>query len=162
MTCCGFGLKMSSLYFSFCENIFLRGPHPPPSPEERGPILRTEKFTFIKEKYYLKTTPFLERERPPLLWRGARGEAFRRFCLRSRLDFVRVTQGDVPVLRVGGGIGPRSGPIPPPLYSRQAVILRKAQHALCAGPIRRTVLTLCTKRIVCNLFLFLQTPNSNW
>jgi hypothetical protein len=67
MTSHGFTLKMNYLYFSFLETILLRKPHPPPSPEERGPILRTEKFTFIKEKYFLKTTPFLERERPPLL-----------------------------------------------------------------------------------------------
>jgi hypothetical protein len=30
----------------------------------------------------LKTDVFTQRERPPLLWRGARGEAFRRFCQR--------------------------------------------------------------------------------
>jgi hypothetical protein len=42
----------------------------------------------------------MERERSPLLWRGARGEAFRRFCQRSRLDYIRGTQDDVPVPEV--------------------------------------------------------------
>ncbi len=64
------------------EKIILRGPHPPPSPEERGPILQTEKFALFEAAYSWKTIFFILRERPPLLWRGARGEA--------RLEWVGV------------------------------------------------------------------------
>jgi hypothetical protein len=41
------------------EKIILRGPHPPPSPEERGPILQTEKFALFEAAYSWKTIFFM-------------------------------------------------------------------------------------------------------
>ena len=101
------------------------------------------------------------------------GESFRRFCKRSRLDLSCGTQRDVLVLCAGGGNGAAQRPHSPPLFfpakpsSCAKRMLRFVQDLLgeslfqdiyrCAGPIRIIVLTLCTKRIVC--ILFLQTPN---
>jgi hypothetical protein len=61
----------------------------------------------------------------------------------------------------GGEWGRCAAPFPTPIFYRPAVILRKAQHAFCAGPIRRTVLSRCPQHFVCALFLFLRTQNGH-
>jgi hypothetical protein len=71
-----------------------------------------------------------------------------------RVESLRVTKR----CRIKRGVGgPRSGPTPllflPP--DRHPSL---AQQARCEGPIRRTFLTLCTKRFVCILFSVSPNP----